>query len=284
MPSSRRGISPTSRQRYSTKVLSMSDAKPNPFDPPADLASDAATASGSLQYGEAYRYVFANPNWLTNVLLVTVCQLIPIIGPMVMLGYQFEIIEALHRDPRRLYPDFNFDSFVDYLKRGLWPFLVSLVAGMVIGIPLMVILYIMMGIVFFIAASVGGDAGGVVGVLGFLLAFLGFMILAIVLGVLMMPMVLRAGLAQDFGEAFKVDFIKSFLTRTLKEMVLSALFIAATGMALMLVGMLFCGVGTYVAASLLVLAQAHIYFQLYQLHLARGGDAIPLPPHSDAAK
>jgi hypothetical protein len=255
----------------------LAGASPNPFESPTAPAANSGVPAGSLQYGEAYRYVFANPNWVTNVLLVTVCQLIPVIGPIVMLGYQFEIIEALHRDPRRVYPDFTFDRFVEYLKRGLWPFLVSLVAGFAVGIPMMVLFYILMGVVFVAASGVGGDAGPVVGVIGFLLASLAFVIAAVALSVLMMPMILRAGLAQDFGGSFNLDFIKNFLVRTWKEIVLYALFIAVTGIGLMLIGMLFCGVGTYVAAALLLLAQAHLYFQLYQLHLARGGEPIPLP-------
>ncbi len=262
----------------------MSETKPNPFDPPLGPTTEMAGSAGSLQYVEAYQYVFGNPNWPTNVLLVTVCQLIPIIGPMVMLGYQFEIIEALHRDPRRTYPDFSFDAFVDYLKRGLWPFLVSLVVGLVIGVPLMIVMYILIAIVFVIASSMGGDAGPVVAIIGIPLALLCFMAIAVALSVLVMPMVLRAGLAQDFGEAFKLDFVKSFVTRTWKEILLSALFMAVTGVALVLVGLLFCGVGSYVATSLLMLAQAHIYFQLYQLFLVRGGEPIPLPPHPDSSR
>ena len=40
------------------------------------------------------------------------------------------------------YPDFTFDRFVPYLQRGLWPLLVSVVAGMVIVLPAGIIIMI----------------------------------------------------------------------------------------------------------------------------------------------
>jgi hypothetical protein len=252
------------------------ETKPNPFNSPVPAAHGASGSGEGLRFLEAYQYVFANPNWPLNVLLVAVCQLIPVIGPMVILGYQFEVIEALHRDPRRSYPDFSFDAFVEYLKRGLWPFLVSLVVGLIVSVPLTLVAFLLMGLVMFAVASAGGDGEPVVGVLLIPLMFVGFIVMAVVLSVLMMPMILRSGLAQDFAEGFKLDWIKSFVGRTWKEILLGALFLAATGIVLMLVGLLFCGVGSYAAAALLMLAQAHIYFQLYQLFLARGGDPIPL--------
>src|SRR5436190_21917671 len=126
----------------------MSSDAQNPYQ-----ASGSAAASpyrrGAMEYGQIVSYVFQNPNWLINLLMMGVCQLIPIVGPLVLVGYQFEVVEALHRDPRRTYPDFDFGRFVDYLVRGLWPFLVGLVASVVIA-PIMMIF-----VMFTIAASVG---------------------------------------------------------------------------------------------------------------------------------
>jgi hypothetical protein len=254
----------------------VSDVTPNPFQPPAENVSKSAVSAGGMQYFEAYQYVFRNPNWIVNLLLVTLCQFIPIIGPIVTLGYQFEIIESLHRDPRRVYPDFSFDLFVDYLKRGLWPFLVTLVVFTVLSVPLTIMIYALIIGVALLAAAIGGDGGAVVMVIGMPLAMLAIMAIMVLLGVFVIPMVLRSGLAQDFAEGFQLDFIKSFLGLTWKEIALSTLFMAITGMIAVFTGLAIFCVGSYVAASLLLLAQAHIYFQLYQLYLVRGGEPIPL--------
>jgi hypothetical protein len=90
-------------------------------------------------------------------------------------------------------------------------------------------------------------------------------------------MLLRSGLAQDFAEGFNLDFLKSFLARVWKELLLGSLFLAMTGILAVLVGAAVFCVGVYFAASLLMLAQAHIWYQIYQIYLARGGKPIPLP-------
>ncbi len=261
-------------------MLPVSDANPNPFEPPAEIVAKSAPAAGSLQYFEAYQYVFKNPNWTVNLLLVTVCQFIPVIGPIVTLGYQFEIIEALHRDPSRFYPDFSFDLFVDYLKRGLWPFLVSLVVGMVVAIPLTIVVYVIIIAVALVAGGIGGEGGMLVGLIGMPLAFLAVVAIVTLVGALVVPMILRAGLAQGFAEAFEFDYIKHFVSLMWKETILGSLFLALSGMVAVFAGMAVFCVGSYVALALMMLAQAHIYFQLYQLYLMRGGEPIPLQPQS----
>ena len=50
-----------------------------------------------MNYLLAYRFVFRSPNWLMNLVWGGLCFLVPIVGPMVMVGYLFELIEWLHR-------------------------------------------------------------------------------------------------------------------------------------------------------------------------------------------
>src|SRR5262245_15579904 len=79
----------------------------------------------TMQYVRAYRYIFDSLKWMTNVLLCAVCSLIPVIGPLILFGYMFELVEFMHRRKSDVgYPDFTFDRFSTYLMRGLWPFLV----------------------------------------------------------------------------------------------------------------------------------------------------------------
>jgi hypothetical protein len=49
-----------------------------------------------------------------------------------------------------------------------------------------------------------------------------------------------------------------------------------TASLVLLLGLLLCCVGTYPATALVMLAQAHLYLQLYELFLQRGGEPIPL--------
>lgn len=234
--------------------------------PPIDFSS------GSLQYFAAYSYVFQNANWLLNLLLATVCQIIPVVGPIVFLGYQYEIIEALHRDPRHVYPDFNFNRFGDYLVRGVWPFLVTLVASMAMGAAMLVPMFL---IQIPIAVS-NHDHAGPLAVLATILMSVVAVVLSFGFYLVLMPLVLRAGLTQDFVKAFDFDFLQDFVRRMWIEMLLVALFLWASAIVLMIAGMLICCLGIYPAMTLMMLANAHLLYQLYEVYLVRGGQPIPL--------
>jgi hypothetical protein len=111
---------------------------------------------------------------------------------------------------------------------------------------------------------------------GFFVFFLAIILLSIIVGLVLMPMVLGAGLGQELGAAFNFAFIKDFIARVWKEMVLASLFLSVAGLVLTSLGMLVFCIGAYVAIAVLILANAHLLYQLYNLYLARGGMAIPL--------
>src|SRR5947209_3942067 len=87
-----------------------------------------------MRYWAAYRFLWTSPSGWKNLLQASVCMLIPVIGPLVLVGYLHDVLLArldTLDDDRLGYPDFDFSRLVDYLTRGVWPFLVSLVAGLV---------------------------------------------------------------------------------------------------------------------------------------------------------
>ena len=117
---------------------------------------------GSMEYMQAVHYVFESPKWMANLLWGSLCilttQVIPIVGQLVWMGYQFEIVEdLLSRPPKTGYPDFDVNRLKEYLVRGLWILLVSLVLGLVFapimgGIAIAVVLAVLGT-----AAATGGD-------------------------------------------------------------------------------------------------------------------------------
>ena len=79
----------------------------------------------SLEYMRAVNYVFESPKWFANLLWGSLClistQIIPVVGQLVWVGYQFEIVEELLcRPPRKGYQDFDANRFKDYLMRVLF--------------------------------------------------------------------------------------------------------------------------------------------------------------------
>jgi hypothetical protein len=213
-----------------------------------------------------------------NLLAAVVCHFVPILGQMVLGGYAFEIIESLHRKKGAPYPDFDMNQLMRYLTRGVWPFLVQLVVGLPFA-ALITILCMCFGVG--IAFGAAKDHPFLLFML-FVVFYLVVFALAMLIELIVMPFSLRAGLIQDFKQAFSMDFVKDFVKRMWLEMVLQELFLLGTGLVLGMVGMLFCGVGANVAGALIAYSRYHLLHQTYELYLERGGMAIPLKPEAVA--
>jgi hypothetical protein len=229
-----------------------------------------------MHYFEAYRFYFDSPKWWLNLLLGAVCILVPVVGPMVLMGWAFYLLE---RSPRRWDPDSDFDvnKLGKYLLRGVWPFLVQLVVGLPVGIVIGFIWFaVFMGTM--VAAGPQGSQGGPPRLLFlvFPIYFLSIVIISVLVQMVTLPLALRAGLTQDFASAFKFSWALDFIKKTWVEMLLSALFLLVTSPFVALAGLILCCVGIYPAQALLLLAHYHIWFQLYDLYLERGGEPVPL--------
>jgi hypothetical protein len=235
-----------------------------------------------LQYIHSYSFFFENPNWLLNLLLLTVAFLVPIVGPIVIAGYQIEIIDALHRRSGRNYPDFEFGRFGDYLSRGIWKFLVDMLSQFVM-MPVYFFLYIVciiaivgIGAAFSQNTNNPGPTMGIAAAIVVPLAMMVAMAVLVVIQIVTTPVVLKASLSGDAGALFDVRFLADFLRRTWREMFLEMTWLLVTTPVVFLFGLLFFFIGVYPAMALVQMADAHTSWQLYEIYLARGGEPIRL--------
>jgi len=223
---------------------------------------------------------FKSPKWMMNLLLGGVCVLIPLIGPIVVLGWLITGFWGRQDESFETFPDFDFSNFGKYLERGLWPFLVLFAVSMAGSVVIVPVIWIMMIPMMLIGAASGGEreAGACVAIIFPLLMAVICILVAIVLLMLMVPLKIRATILQDFGKAFDFGFLKRFLALTWKEILVSSLFIFAASVILTLGGMLVFCVGMYFASVLIYFSWTHLNKQLYRLYLSRGGAVIPLSP------
>src|SRR5436190_4088769 len=236
----------------------------NPY-PSSQFPTSLGKPAVSMDYMRMLSYVFENPNWFMNLLLGGLCSLIPVIGPIVLLGYRYETVIALLAVGGARYPDFNFGRFGDYLMRGLWPFLVGLACSLVL-LPFYVLILV--------GAIVGGKAGAaLVG-----LMYMAMLVIVPVFVLVLQPMLLRAALTLDFVQAFQFEWIKDFLRRVWVELLLGLLFLCVSAMVLAPLGFLACCVGIILVGPILTLAQANMLFQVYSLYLTRGGTPLAINP------
>ncbi|MGH7170413.1 MAG: DUF4013 domain-containing protein [Gemmataceae bacterium] len=254
-----------------------------------------------MRYWQSYRFVFKNPNWLTNLALGAVCSIIPIVGPIVFIGYCFEVIDVLLRRRQRQrsgalqapddplgewvmdalpveedhdsgsYPDFNFNRFSEYLMRGIWPFLAQLIVGLVVG--MIAVIFLIVGLMLAGFAAAAADSP-VMFLVAYGLVLVLYTFLMMLAGILTMPLYLRAGLSGDFASAFSMAFYRDFMKRVGKEVVLAELFHTATSTLLSIVGLLLCYVGIFPVIALVLYAHHHLEYQLYELYLERGGESV----------
>jgi len=233
--------------------------------------------SPGLQYSRTINYVFENPNWLLNAVWSFVCQLvagiIPVVPQMVLMGYQFEVIDSLLESRGTRYPDFNPNRIVDYLVRGVWPFLAMLVMAIAWGAVFVFFALLSGGCIVAASSAAGQDVGPVVATVGTLFAIAIGLLLFAMLMLLVTPAALRGGLTQDFGAAFDFGWISDFIRKMWVEILLSTLFLIVVGLAAIV---LTCGLGWFVVTPLVPFVQAHLWYQFYVLYLARGGSRVPM--------
>lgn len=247
----------------------------NPYSSP-EVDSFIPSEGASISIWSSITFVFGHPQWLSNLLYVALGAIIPVVGVLVALGYSMEVFEYLHRRLGPYYPLFTFNRFGEYLTRGVWPFVMMFLANFVFQFIAALLVWIPLGIAFALVATkaTGPEAFGVAFPLAGLLLVLSLLAMQVVLT----PLLLRAGLTQDFGQTCDVDWIGDFLGKMWIDVVIEQLGIGLVFFASIYLSVLCFCVGPFFVIAASFLMQAHLNMQIYELYLARGGRPIPIKP------
>ncbi|MCX7700695.1 MAG: DUF4013 domain-containing protein [Gemmataceae bacterium] len=222
-----------------------------------------------MRYLDSLRFLFGTPNWLTNLLLMTLCLIIPVVGPIVLIGYLLEVFDSARSKPEPSgYPDFDFNRFVPYLTRGIWVFLVQLLVQVFIGLPMAFILG-------FGTALVAALDEGRVTVFALLVLLPLGLILSIVLGMVLWAVTIFEGIRRGLDISGMLSFVREYLGKVWRETLGAILFLVVAGWVLSLAGLALCCVGVYPVTSWLMFANYHLMAQTYRLYLERGGTPPP---------
>ena len=234
-----------------------------------------------MNYTASVTDFFKSPKWIMNLLLGGICMLIPLVGPMVVLGWLITGFWARQEEGFVTFSDFDFSHFGKYLERGLWPFLVAFIVSAAFSMVTVPFAWILMIPAMLVGGLSSGGEANASGCLGFfamvlMMLFVAAMFFALML--VLVPLKLRASLTQDFVKSFDVVFVKRFLALTWMEIVFSSLFVMITGTLLFCLGLVAFCVGIYFAMVLVSFSWTHLNKQLYTLYLSRGGEPVPLSP------
>ena len=240
----------------------------------------------TVDYAASISDFFKSPKWIMNLLLGGVCVLIPIVGPMVIIGWLITGFWARQDENFETFPEFDFSHFGKYLERGVWPFLVTFVVSMafsIVMVPLAWVLMIPAMLVGGFSSGHGANTSSCFGIFAMILMMLFSAVMIFAMMLVLVPLKIRAALTQDFAKSFDVGFVKRFLALTWKEIVISSLFVMLTGLLFVCLGTIVFCVGVYFAIVLVYFSWTHLHKQLYTLYLSRGGEPVPLSPKLNEA-
>src|SRR6476620_874281 len=168
-----------------------------------------------MNYQASLSDFFKPPKWLMNLLLAGLSGLIPLIGPIIIKGWLITGFWGRDDERPETFPEFDFNHFGKYLERGLWPFLVTLVASL--GLSMLLAIFIVPMIMVMTLVSAGSHDNSCIGALMALFMFFFYLIVAVVIVFILTPLTLRASMTQDFGQSFDVTFVKRFISLVWKE-------------------------------------------------------------------
>lgn len=224
----------------------------------------------SIDLGSACREIFrTEKKWMT-IFGISVSMLIPVAGMMVVFGYLFRRF-AREREGKPI-EDFDFNSFGEYLKIGLWPVVSIFVVSLVI-MPIAMV--IMLAVVF--GAALLKEHEEIATVLMIAGAILYFATIAL-FSLVMYPIMLRSGLMMDFKAGFSKSFVISFVRKVGLSLFGYYLLLMMISLPLILLGYLALLVGAFVVTAWIQVVLVHLVFQHYDLFLERGGEAIEINP------
>jgi len=218
-----------------------------------------------MEYGKAYGYFLNREGGTKGLLFATLALLIPVVGSIVVMGYQAEVAEDLERDPdTRDHDPFSFDHFTRYLSRGVWPFVMGLI------VQAITMLVVAVGVVA--AAGVGLASQNFW--VGYAAYFVVAMPLAVGLSVASIPLMLHVQLAGKLRVGAAFAFAPRFLGKVWGQALVSFFVSSILSGAVVALGYAACCVGVLPAIVVIAMAQQSLSVQLYRLYLAEGGEPI----------
>lgn len=222
---------------------------------------------------QAIKFAMSDRDWKTTALIGAVMMLIPIAGPIALMGFFCEVHQRLvRRDPRPV-PKLEFADLSHYIGRGVVPFVVQLIVALPLSF-LIVFLAMLGGAGAGAATAARIDPAILVGV--GIAAGLVTIATSLLLGVVINAAQTRAELTEDFGQSLVFGKLMAYSGATWPTVMIKVFVYGFLAMLVTFAGLLLLCVGVYPAAFLVQLGQVHLRWQIYERFRATGGEEIPV--------
>lgn len=209
-----------------------------------------------MNFGQAFTYVFEDPDWAKKVLIPALIAIIPIVGQIFLIGWMLDIVRrVIARNPRPL-PELDFGrQFMEGLK------------GMVISLVYALPIFILEIPIFITTGSVNNQnfdpntAGPLVGIVSLCCGGL-ILLYALVLAV-MLPAALGNFAAKgNLGAAFRFGEIFG-LVRAAPGAYLMVLLGSIVAGFIAGIGTIACVIGVFATLAYAQAVMGHLYGQAY---------------------
>ena len=243
-----------------------------PAGPGYDLRPPPGPLRRDVSAVDAIRFVFQEQNTMANLFFGLLLQIIPIVGPITLLGWICEVHRRLVWQHPNPLPKFSFDDFGMYLRRGVVPFVGQLVLVLVVMLPMMLVIGVAVGVA--VATSASPEVVGIIaGASG--LVMLPFIL---VVGVFIHSVTTLGELTEDFGVMLSPGQNWDYARAVWPKVLIAGSILSALAFGVFIGGLLLCIVGVYVAIQVIHFANVHLRWQIYNDHLLRGGRPIAVKP------
>lgn len=244
---------------------------PGGFDVPPQKFAPYKWNRTSVDYSEAFNFAFSNPNYLLNLILLGIVNIIPIIGPIVVIGYFYDDYILLLREGRPTPSDFKFEKFMAYLQRGVMPFLAALLVGLVLGMMLAVLIVPVM-----IIAAIVGQKSEELGAVIMGSFQLGMIPIQIIMGLIVAPAVLRVGISGKFEEIANYKWALAMVKAVWVHMIVGSIVVGFVSFVGGIVGILLCCIGIIPVAAYISYFNFSLQRQWYEIFTTQGGEPVPV--------
>jgi len=213
-----------------------------------------------MEFGRAFSFVFQDPDWLKKVGIAAAVFLIPLVGPIILMGWGLEITRrVINNDPEPL-PDWS--DFSGLLQKGLRAFVVSL------AYMLPVILILICGQIANAVAIAGlsnsdSDTAGIVITIVVSCMMCLVSILAIAAGFILPAANGLLAVNEQVGAAFRFNEVLGLVRAAPGPYVMVVLGAGLANLLLAPLGALVCGIGLLVSSAFVTAVTGHLTGQAY---------------------
>lgn len=236
-----------------------------------------------MQYLRGWRAMRQDPQWMGKVVMAVLLLFVPLVGPLVLYGWQTLMLRRAVSGQEAPLPRLDFDT--DYLMKLLQVGFKAYLVRLLWSLPVIVLLGTLLCCTYvgvMVSAAIGANGEDTIGVVGVVVTLItGCLLYPVVMIGGSMPMqvaVTREELTGDLDGAMRFRDVLSMTKLITRELIVGNLAMFGVTLVATLFGLVTCYIGLFPA--MVVVAIIHTYWQaeLYGAYLQKGGPPLPLGP------